>query len=187
MNGSSMTCRRHRTVTEVLSTSADDTQSLGARLARELPIPGVVLLRGALGVGKTTLTRGIAKGLGLKDPSVVCSPSFTLINIYYGYCRIYHVDLYRISGERDLRSVGIDEFIDKEGVTVVEWSERLTFPVPKAYWIELEDAGDDFRRIRIFRPVPVRSRSKDRRPGLKRSSGRLSRERAQAQPGRKWS
>ena len=86
----------------------------------------MVFLRGSLGTGKTTLTRGIAQGLGIKDPSLVNSPSFTLVNIYYGRCPIYHVDLYRLDGERDLYSIGLDDFLGKDGVTVVEWSERLS-------------------------------------------------------------
>ncbi len=160
MNGPSARARFHRTVTEVVSGSPSETRALGICLATELPIPGVVLLSGALGSGKTTLTRGIAEGLGLKDASVVCSPSFTLVNIYQGRCPIYHVDLYRIQGERDLRSVGIDEFLDKDGVTIVEWSDRLSFSVPDAYRVLLEDAGGQNRRIQICRPAPAQSKFK---------------------------
>jgi len=105
------------------------------------------LLRGTLGMGKTTLTRGIAEGLGLTDIGRVCSPSFTLVNIYQGRCPIYHVDLYRLSGARDLYSIGIDDFIGKDGVTIVEWSERLTELFPDAIEIEITDAGGDSRTL----------------------------------------
>lgn len=144
--------RKNLRVAEVISKSPEETQRVGSELAGMLPIPGVVLLRGALGTGKTTLTRGIAEGLGVDDPSSVNSPSFTLINIYKGVCPIFHVDLYRLEGERDLYSIGLDDFIGKEGITVVEWSERLSFPASQAIEVELEDAGDDLRVLRISSP-----------------------------------
>jgi len=134
---------------EFVSRSPEETVKIGMDIARSIPVPGVVLLRGNLGSGKTTLTRGIALGLGLKDPSLVNSPSFTLINIYQGACPIYHVDLYRIHGARDLYSIGLDDFLGNEGVTIVEWSERLAFSLEGAIEIELEDAGDDRRKLRM--------------------------------------
>jgi tRNA threonylcarbamoyladenosine biosynthesis protein TsaE len=146
------------------SKSAAETELIGSNLARLLSIPGVVLLRGDLGAGKTTLTRGIARGLGLKDPSLVNSPSFTLVNTYQGDCAIYHVDLYRLGGDRDLYSIGLDDFLGKEGVTIVEWSERLSYPIPGAVEIEREDAGDTGRILRVY--VPGRKRS----PGRKRTA-----------------
>ncbi len=147
---------RGRVVTRA-SGSADETQSIGVSLARKLGVPGVVLLRGELGTGKTTLTRGIAQGLGLTDPTLVNSPSFTLVNIYQGDCPIYHVDLYRLRNERDLYSIGLDDFLGKEGVTVVEWSEKLSYPLEQALEIGIEDAGDDRRILRIRFPLPRKS------------------------------
>jgi tRNA threonylcarbamoyladenosine biosynthesis protein TsaE len=144
-----MKSRLRRQTAEFISKSPEETVKIGMEFARLLPVPGVVLLRGDLGTGKTTLTRGIAQGLGLKDPSLVNSPSFTLINIYQGTCPIYHVDLYRLHGARDLYSIGLDDFLGKEGVTIVEWSERLAFSLEGAIEIELKDAGDDQRKLRI--------------------------------------
>jgi tRNA threonylcarbamoyladenosine biosynthesis protein TsaE len=138
---------------QVISKSPEETRRIGLELAQSLPVPGIVLLRGALGTGKTTLTRGIAQGLGLDDPSLVNSPSFTLINIYRGNCPIYHVDLYRLRGERDLYSIGLDDFFGLEGVTVVEWSERLAFVPAPATEVEIEDAGGDVRVLHIFSPA----------------------------------
>jgi tRNA threonylcarbamoyladenosine biosynthesis protein TsaE len=132
-----------------LSKSPEETMQIGMDLAQSLPVPGVVLLRGSLGCGKTTLTRGIAQGLGLSDPSLVNSPSFTLVNVYPGACPIYHVDLYRLDGARDLYSIGIDDFLGKEGVSIIEWSERLLFPLKGAVEIEIEDAGGDQRILKI--------------------------------------
>lgn len=136
---------------DVLSKSPEETQRIGFEIGRSLRVPGVVLLRGALGTGKTTLTRGIALGLGLKDPTLVNSPSFTLVNIYHGDCPIYHVDLYRLEGDRDLYSIGIDDFLGNDGVTVVEWSERLSATIDQALEIEIEDGGGDMRMLHIRR------------------------------------
>ena len=134
----------------IRSSSSEETHRIGIEIGKNLPIPGVVLLRGTLGMGKTTLTRGIADGLGLSDTYRVCSPSFTLVNIYQGRCPIYHVDLYRLSGARDLYSIGIDDFIGKDGVTIVEWSERLTGLFPGAVEIEITDAGGDSRILCVI-------------------------------------
>jgi tRNA threonylcarbamoyladenosine biosynthesis protein TsaE len=102
------------------------------------------------------MTRGLAHGLGLKDPALVHSPSFTIVNIYHGRCTIYHVDLYRVRGSRDLRSVGLEDFFGKDGITIVEWGERLAATDRSSVKVELQDAGDDRRIIRISN-LPVRA------------------------------
>ena len=141
--------KHRRRISKFLSRSPEETEKIGLDLARSLPVPGVVLLHGDLGAGKTTLTRGIAQGLGLSEPSLVNSPSFTLVNVYQGTCPIYHVDLYRLEGERDLYSIGIEDFLGKDGVTIIEWAERLVFPFQGAVEVKLEDAGDDQRVLLI--------------------------------------
>jgi tRNA threonylcarbamoyladenosine biosynthesis protein TsaE len=143
-------------IRKILSKSPEDTHKLGIEIAHSLPIPGIVLLRGDLGMGKTTLTRGIAEGLGMKDPNLVNSPSFTLVNIYQGICPIYHVDLYRLEGARDLYSIGIDDFLGNDGITIVEWSERLSFPIPNAAEVSIEDAGADSRIFHVVFPRKIR-------------------------------
>jgi tRNA threonylcarbamoyladenosine biosynthesis protein TsaE len=140
---------KNKRIVDILTKSPEDTQNVGIEIAEALPIPGVVLLRGDLGTGKTTLTRGIAQGLGMDDPNLVSSPSFTLVNVYQGRCPIYHVDLYRLDGVKDLYSIGLDDFLGKEGVTIIDWSERLTFAFPDAIEVEIEDAGDDKRVLHI--------------------------------------
>jgi tRNA threonylcarbamoyladenosine biosynthesis protein TsaE len=144
-----------------LSRSPEETAELGSRLARELPVPSVVSLRGSLGAGKTTLARGLAAGLGLADPSVVASPSFTLVNMYSGSCPIYHVDLYRIGSARELDSLGLEDFLGRDGVTLVEWAERLPAAVDPELDIEIEDAGSEVRMLRIARRrAPRRGKSR---------------------------
>jgi tRNA threonylcarbamoyladenosine biosynthesis protein TsaE len=152
--------RRKRREKGLLSRSPEETERIGREIARSLRVPGVILLRGALGSGKTTLTRGIAVGLGLSDPGRVNSPSFTLVNIYQGACPIYHVDLYRLEGKRDLYSIGIDEFLGTEGVTIVEWSEKLSSRFSGAVEVEIEDAGGDQRMLYVVYPVPAGHKGK---------------------------
>jgi tRNA threonylcarbamoyladenosine biosynthesis protein TsaE len=129
--------------------SPEETERLGRELAAEISVPGVVLLCGELGTGKTTLTRGLAQGLGLQHPELVHSPSFTIVNIYQGRCPIYHVDLYRLAGRSDLRSIGLEDFLGVDGITIVEWGERLGNPPAGALRVDLEDSGGDTRTIKI--------------------------------------
>jgi len=131
------------------SNSPGETHSLGVAIARQLVPPCTVLLSGSLGSGKTTLARGIAEGAGLEDPARVSSPSFTLVNRYEGRVPIFHVDLYRLEGERDLSSVGLEEFMGRVGITVVEWGERLLHQEDSAILIEIVDLGGDTRRFNI--------------------------------------
>ena len=134
---------------ELLTRSPEETQTLGIRIGRELHPPDVVMLHGALGSGKTTLARGMARGLGVADSSVVCSPSFALVNTYDGWCPVYHVDLYRLGDRRDYETVGVDEFIGTRGVTIVEWGERLPVPLKPSVAVYLQDAGENCRMLRV--------------------------------------
>jgi tRNA threonylcarbamoyladenosine biosynthesis protein TsaE len=108
----------------------------------------ILLLHGELGAGKTLLTKGLAEGLGI-DAKDVTSPSFTLINIHEGRLRLYHIDLYRLDeGASD--ALGLEEvFEDQNGVTVIEWAERLSFTPDGAIEIEIEYLSENERRIVI--------------------------------------
>ena len=120
--------------------SEEETIALGEQLASRLPSRCVVLLIGNLGAGKTTLAKGLAKGLGAAAPEEVSSPTFTLIHEYGP--RVYHIDLYRIENERQLRTLGLDELLDRDAVILVEWGER--FPrlwPPDRLEIHLESRG----------------------------------------------
>ena len=124
----------------------EETQKLGAELARELAPDGVLLLSGDLGAGKTVLARGVAEGLGI-DPGEVQSPTFTLIREHRGPGTTFvHVDLYRIDPE-ETQGLGLEERLAGPGVKVVEWAERLPFPVPGARALLLERRPEGGRTI----------------------------------------
>ncbi len=130
----------------------DETIAVGEQIGRGLPRRALVLLIGNLGAGKTTLAKGIVKGLGAAAPDEVSSPTFTLVHEYGD--RVYHVDLYRIDDEREVQSLGLDELLDRDAVTLVEWGER--FPnlwPPGRIEIRLE-AIDDTRRITVSATTP---------------------------------
>lgn len=110
------------------TSSEDETIALGERLARTLPAKGVVLLIGNLGAGKTTLAKGIVKGLGAASPDEVSSPTFTLIHEYSD--RVYHVDLYRLDDPRAVARLGLDELFDRDALVLIEWGERFPDLLP---------------------------------------------------------
>ena len=95
--------------------SESETEEVGRKLGQGLTEPRIILLTGRLGAGKTAFTRGLACGLGLEDPSQVHSPTFSLINQYpIRSCTLYHIDLYRLDGNRDFYSIGLEELVDGE-------------------------------------------------------------------------
>ncbi len=134
----------YRTVSE------EETIAVGEEIARRLPRRGVVLLIGELGAGKTTLAKGIAKGLGAAEPEEVSSPTFTLIHEYGRPPRVYHIDLYRIEDDRDLATLGLDEILDRDALLLVEWGERFARIWPAARTaIRLRATEDGGREIRV--------------------------------------
>ena len=125
------------------SGSVEETRQLGRELAKRLPDDGVLLLFGNLGAGKTVLTQGIGEGLGL-DPRTIQSPSYTLVREHeQGERRLIHVDLYRLEPS-DLPALGLEELLEGRGLKVVEWAERLDFPVTGAWrlWIRRQSAAE---------------------------------------------
>jgi tRNA threonylcarbamoyladenosine biosynthesis protein TsaE len=108
-----------------LTRSEEETIALGERIARELPRPAVVLLAGELGAGKTTLAKGIVKGLGAAPPEEVSSPTFTLIHEFGGEDKVYHIDLYRLETASQVIALGIDDLLDGRSVVLIEWGERF--------------------------------------------------------------
>jgi tRNA threonylcarbamoyladenosine biosynthesis protein TsaE len=128
--------------------SEEETIALGESLAAELPAKVTVLLIGNLGAGKTTLAKGIVKGLGAAHPDEVSSPTFTLIHEYGP--RVYHVDLYRLDRAEQVATIGLDEIFEREAVVLVEWGERFPELMPEErVEITLRAAGGDEREISI--------------------------------------
>jgi tRNA threonylcarbamoyladenosine biosynthesis protein TsaE len=135
------------------SRSAEETLSWGQALGGTIQPPMVVLLTGSLGTGKTVLVRGLASGLDLHDGEEVSSPSYTLMNSYQGRCRIHHLDLYRLSTQRDLENIGFFDLLGEEGsVLLIEWGEMALPWVPHGWHIRIEDLGQEARRfiLRIY-------------------------------------
>lgn len=108
--------------------SEEETIALGERIARELPSKAVVLLIGNLGSGKTTLAKGIVKGLGAAAPDEVSSPTFTIVHEYGA--NVYHIDLYRLQRPQELATLGLEEIFDREAIVLVEWGERFLEAMP---------------------------------------------------------
>jgi len=132
-----------------ISHSAPETESLGEQWGREAQRGLVIALTGDLGVGKTQLVRGFARGLGITDR--VHSPTFTLVNEYTGgRLPLFHLDLYRLETPEQIRSAGIEEFLSPDGVALIEWAERIPDPqwrmTPKRR-VFLEVSGETERRI----------------------------------------
>lgn len=140
---------------EFLTHSSDETIARGREIGASLKPPMLILLSGELGAGKTTLTKGIVTGLGAAREEDVTSPTFTLVHKYQGRARVYHVDLYRISGFHDLETLGLEDLFSEDAVVIVEWPDRLTlrtgWPILR---IDLEHVSDDERRIRISPSSP---------------------------------
>ena len=128
--------------------SEEETFLLAEDLARGFKGTEVVLLVGELGAGKTIFAKGIAAGLGVGDVHQVCSPSFTLINIYQAKYPIYHVDLYRLNKSTEVSDLGWEDYLG-QGVIIVEWAEKIPFPL-RAIRVELQVENRDKRRIRIW-------------------------------------
>ena len=128
--------------------------ALGEQLARELPRRAVVLLIGNLGAGKTTLAKGIVKGLGAAEPEEVSSPTFTLIHEYGqrqpGRAKVYHVDLYRLEHLREAAKLGLEEFFEQEAVVLIEWGERFPELWPaERMEVRIEAREGDQREITV--------------------------------------
>jgi len=135
---------------EVITHSPEETLALGRQLSKHLRPPCVVSLEGELGSGKTTLVKGIVAGLGAAREDEVTSPSFTLVHEYGRNPKVYHADLYRIEGSRDLATLGLEDLMDEHSVLLVEWGEKFTLAAATVR-IKLEHLGSDERQIVVER------------------------------------
>ncbi|NQT95892.1 MAG: tRNA (adenosine(37)-N6)-threonylcarbamoyltransferase complex ATPase subunit type 1 TsaE [Candidatus Omnitrophica bacterium] len=132
----------------MITKTTEETKRMGERLAKLFKGGEVIALSGELGSGKTTFTKGIARGLGVKDPEYVNSPSFVLIKEYKGKLNLYHFDLYRLDNLGDIEYIGIQEYLDDNGVVVIEWAEKLQSLLPKEHIkISISIMGNNKRRL----------------------------------------
>jgi len=129
--------------------SADETIAHGRALAAELSPPLLILLRGDLGAGKTTLVKGIAEGFHAAPADEVTSPTFTLIHEYRSpRAVLYHIDLYRIDTERELETLALDDLLASNSILLIEWGEKFPRLLrERDIEISLERVGDTGRRI----------------------------------------
>ena len=133
--------------------SAEETIAYGRGLATDLHPPLLILLRGDLGAGKTTLVKGIAEGFQAARADDVTSPTFTLVHEYRGPdVTLYHIDLYRIETEKELETIGLDDLLAPGSILLVEWGEKFPrFVKERNVEIVLERVGDNDRRLQIIR------------------------------------
>ena len=130
------------------TSSEEETIDAGERLAHLLPQRSVVLLIGNLGTGKTTLAKGIARGLGAADPAEVSSPTFTLIHEYGNPPRVYHIDLYRLDAPDQVATLGLDELFERNAIILVEWGEKfLTLMPADRVEVQLNITGAESRQL----------------------------------------
>ena len=138
----------------VVSRSAEDTQAIGRAIGAALTESSIVLLMGRLGAGKTTLTQGIAAGLGVD--AYTKSPSFVLVNEYEGRLPLFHMDLYRIDDAREAWNLGLDDYLSRGGVLAVEWADRAASVFPDdRLEIRIEYVSDSERRLSLAALGPV--------------------------------
>ena len=131
--------------------SEKDSFFLAQKFGRQLKAGDVVALTSPVGSGKTVFIKGLARGLGVKNPDHVKSPTFVLLHLYQGRFPIQHFDLYRLRREEELDDIGFDEFVSNpEAVTLVEWADKAEARIPKnSFWIQLEVTSENSRRIQI--------------------------------------
>ncbi len=144
--------RKHEFTTH----SGADTVEVGRKLVRLLTPPQLLLLKGDLGTGKTTLVKGIAQALDAAEPDEVTSPTFTLLHEYDGSLdgravKLYHIDVYRLESERQLETLGLDELLTPDALVLVEWGDKFKSIRKKATGeIEIALAGGDERKITVM-------------------------------------
>lgn len=131
---------------EFLTESSAETETFGEKLAEHLKPGSVVALYGPMGAGKTALTRGIARGLGISEG--VSSPTFALVHEYKGQFPVYHFDMYRVESWDDLYSTGFFDYLDAGGIVIVEWSENIENAIPEgAFRVKLQRGKSENERI----------------------------------------
>jgi tRNA threonylcarbamoyladenosine biosynthesis protein TsaE len=134
----------------MITNSAEETMLIGEKLAKTLKPGDMIALSGDLGSGKTTFTKGIGKGLGVKNPKRINSPTFVLIKEYNGKIPLYHLDLYRLDDLKEIENLAIEEYVYGNGVTVIEWAEKMKQLLPKKHiLVKFKVKGDNKREVLV--------------------------------------
>lgn len=133
---------------QIISKSEEDTRKAGKSFAETLEKGDVVSLRGSLGAGKTVFAKGIAESLGIEE--AIVSPTFTIVQEYDGRIKMYHLDLYRLSGEDEFESMGGEDFLYSDGVALIEWSEKIESMLPEStIYVDISIDDDGNRVINV--------------------------------------
>lgn len=135
---------------KIITNSEQETIKLGEQLGRHLKKGDVLGLIGELGSGKTTLVKGIASGLGVKEKDNVSSPSFVLIKEYKGRVPLYHFDLYRLDKIKDVGYLGLEEYLFDDGVCVIEWAEKMKMLLPDYLQVDLAVKAENKRELKFL-------------------------------------
>ena len=128
----------------------EQTKEIGYRLGKLLTPGSVICLIGDLGAGKTTMTQSLAKAIGVDD--YITSPTFTIVNEYEGNMPLYHFDVYRIGSSEEMYDIGYDEYINSDGVCIIEWANLIEDILPNEY-LDIELIYKDMGREMILKPV----------------------------------
>ncbi len=138
---------------EYISKNAADTKKIAAEFVKTLRAGDVICMYGDLGAGKTAFAQGLAQGLNISEP--VTSPTFTIVNEYYGDLPLYHFDVYRIADPDEMYDVGYDEYVGGDGISVIEWAELIADILPENRYsvtiLKDDTQSDDYRKIIIER------------------------------------
>jgi tRNA threonylcarbamoyladenosine biosynthesis protein TsaE len=140
------------TTREIITHSAEETTAFGRTLTDLLAPPKLVLLRGDLGAGKTTLIKGIAAACDAASEEDVTSPTFTLVHEYRGpHATLYHIDLYRVDTPRELETLGLDDLVSENSILLIEWGEKFArFLSDRDIEISLDRVGENERKILVL-------------------------------------
>lgn len=129
-----------------ISNSPEETRAIAEEWFRALTLPAVLALHGHLGAGKTCFTQGLARAAGVREP--VCSPTYTLISEYRGTVPFHHIDLYRLAGPGEVFDLGLEDYFEAGGLTVIEWADRAAGLLPPStLHIRIEDGAAGGQRI----------------------------------------
>lgn len=137
-------------ITEYITSSPAETASLGKKLADDMQRVSVVALYGGLGAGKTAFVSGVAEGFGCRQRA--SSPTYNIVNEYYGSRRVCHFDMYRIEDSERLYEIGWEEYIGSDALCLVEWSENIEDALPQDCWkIIIEKISESQRKIKVIK------------------------------------